>query len=125
MSDYALLDKSNIVIAVVRWDGDTDKWSPPPEAASWVDVSDPELFIEPGGTLDPKTLEFTRGTPPEPDQALLDSFRPAPEKAVARMDALISTLVTKGVITTDDVKQVEASAFADAAVVDAAIEKPL
>lgn len=123
MRDYALLDKSNTVIAVVRWDGDITKWSPPPEAASWVDVSDPELFIEPGGTLDPKTLEFTRGTPPEPDPDIVAAIRPASEKAVARMDALIGTLVTKGVITTDDVKQVEAAVFADAVV--APIEKPL
>lgn len=103
MTDYALLDKDNVVIDIVIWDGNPETWPPPENAVTWVDVSDPEFFVEPGGTLDPKTMEFVRGEPlvsPENEAPPID------DSDARRLDAMIAVLVEKGDLLPEDVDRI-------------------
>jgi len=102
MADYALLDEHGVVTAIVVWDGNVDTWQPPEGVKSWVDVSDPDLFVETGGRLDPDTLNFERGDPPVvPDgvgRAVAEIIPPVVQKLLGR-------LIEKGTLSSADVDE--------------------
>lgn len=111
MNRYACINADNIVTQIVLWDGVTI-WSPPDDQTVIL-IPDDDLFIEARGTLNPKSLKFTRYQPTEEEldaeRAALRAAVPMSEKTVSAISALVAVLVEKGTITPDDVKNVEAA----------------
>jgi len=101
MADYALLDKNGVVTAIVVWDGNPQTWQPPEGVKTWVDVSDPDLFVETGGRLDPDTLDFERGDPP----VVPDSVGQPVAEIPPVVHNLLGRLIENGTLTPADVDE--------------------
>lgn len=102
MSDYAILDTNNIVMMIVKWDGDTETWQPPEGAASWVDVTDPDVFVEVGGRLDPVTLELERDASDVYTPEMTASMPVSASDTFNAFDALLGVLKKNGTITPEE-----------------------